>query len=194
LSTLAAPPRRRGDTVAAAIATSGLVKTFGPTRALDGLDLTVATGEVHGFLGPNGAGKSTTVKVLTTLARPDSGSARVDGIDVLRDPAKVRRAIGCVSQKAQFDPEATGRENLILQGQVVGALYAYSRAPGKQFTELDLELLEAIAGQAAFALGVGRIRDRIDALGRDLPASIEALERDPELSRLLRDQVTAYPS
>jgi ABC-2 type transport system ATP-binding protein len=84
------------------------------------MGLTVAEGTVFGLLGPNGAGKSTTVKILTTLARPDSGAASVAGHDVLRHPDRVRRAIGVVAQKSGADPVATGRENLLLQGRLYG--------------------------------------------------------------------------
>ncbi len=77
-----------------AISAEGLVKTYGSVRALDGLDLEVAQGTVLGVLGPNGAGKTTTVRILTTLLTPDAGRALVAGIDVLRDPAAVRRVIG----------------------------------------------------------------------------------------------------
>jgi len=105
----------------AAIEAECLVKTYpGGVRALDGISPAVEPGTVFGLLGPNGAGKSTTVKVLTTLSRPDAGSARVAGHDVLRDPASVRRAIGVVSQKHAVDEAATGHENLILQAQVQG--------------------------------------------------------------------------
>jgi len=92
----------------------------GGVKALDGLSFAVDEGTVFGLLGPNGAGKSTTVKILTTLSRPDAGQARVVGVDVLRDPERVRRAIGYVAQRSGVDPEATGRENLTLQGQVHG--------------------------------------------------------------------------
>jgi ABC-2 type transport system ATP-binding protein len=98
-----------------------LVKTYpGDVRALDGLSFAVEAGTVFGLLGPNGAGKSTAVKILTTLSRPDSGTVRVAGLDVLRQPEQVRHAIGCVAQKSGVDIAATGRENLILQGQVYG--------------------------------------------------------------------------
>jgi ABC-2 type transport system ATP-binding protein len=102
-----------------AIEARGLRKTYpGDVRALDGLGFTVEQGTVFALLGPNGAGKSTTVKVLTTLSRPDSGEARIAGIDVFRDPGHVRRTIGVVGQRAGVDPQATGRENLILQGEI----------------------------------------------------------------------------
>ena len=98
-----------------------LTKTYPPdVRALDRLSLSVQAGTIFGLLGPNGAGKSTTVRILTTLSRPDSGSARVAGIDVLEDPVGARRAIGVVGQKHGADPEATGRENLVLQGEFHG--------------------------------------------------------------------------
>ncbi len=98
-----------------------LRKTYrGGVKALDGLNLNVDSGSVFGLLGPNGAGKSTTIKILTTLSRPDSGEARVAGIDVLREPQRVRHSIGCVAQKSGVDDNCTGRENLILQGQLYG--------------------------------------------------------------------------
>jgi ABC-2 type transport system ATP-binding protein len=105
----------------AAIEAEGLEKTYpGDVRALDGLGFAVQPGTVFGLLGPNGAGKSTTVKILATLSRPDAGRARVAGHDALAEPAAVRRAIGVVAQKAGFDRELTGRENLQLQGRIFG--------------------------------------------------------------------------
>jgi ABC-2 type transport system ATP-binding protein len=101
-----------------AIDATELTKTYPPdVRALDGLSLAVPAGTIFGLLGPNGAGKSTTVRILTTLSRPDGGSARVAGLDVLAEPVRVRHAIGVVAQKHGLDPEATGRENLTLQGE-----------------------------------------------------------------------------
>ena len=98
-----------------------LVKTYPPgVRALDGLSITIRAGEVFGLLGPNGAGKSTAIKILTTLARPDSGTAMVAGHDVLKHPDRVRRAIGVVSQRSGTDPLASGRDNLTLQGHLYG--------------------------------------------------------------------------
>jgi ABC-2 type transport system ATP-binding protein len=105
----------------AAIEARDLTKTYPKdVRALDGLGFSVDAGAVFGLLGPNGAGKSTTVKILTTLTRPDSGQARVAGADVLASPDRVRRAIGLVAQRSGVDLEGTGRENLTLQGQVYG--------------------------------------------------------------------------
>lgn len=98
------------STRAPAVEARQLVKTYpGDVTALRGMDLTVEQGTVFGLLGPNGAGKSTTVKILTTLARPDSGTATVAGHDVLRHPDRVRRAIGVVAQSSGADPAATGR-------------------------------------------------------------------------------------
>jgi ABC-2 type transport system ATP-binding protein len=89
-------------------------------EAVRGVSFAIEKGELFGLLGPNGAGKSTTVRILTTLSRPDSGSARVAGLDVLSDAARVRHAIGVVGQKHGLDPDATGRENLVLQGECYG--------------------------------------------------------------------------
>ncbi len=114
------------STTDCAIEARQLVKTYAVRgkkqgiRALDGLDISVPRGMIYGLLGPNGAGKSTTVKILTSLARPDSGTARVDGVDVLARPGQVRHVIGVVAQRSGADPTATGRENLILQGRLYG--------------------------------------------------------------------------
>ncbi len=121
---------------APAIQTKDLVKTYaGKVRALDGLNLSVPRGTIFGLLGPNGAGKSTTIKILTTLSRPDSGEAQVAAIDVLKHPQRVRHAIGCVAQKSGVDVESTGRENLTLQGQFHGM-------HGPQLQRRVVELLE----------------------------------------------------
>ena len=111
---------RHATTEPPAIVADALVKHYGDVTALDGLSFTVPTGTVFGLLGPNGAGKSTAIKILTTLSRPTSGSATVAGIDVLRDPGAVRRAIGVVTQRVGADPFATGRENLLLAGRLSG--------------------------------------------------------------------------
>ncbi|MFL5817245.1 MAG: ATP-binding cassette domain-containing protein [Conexibacter sp.] len=105
----------------AAIEAESLIKTYpGDVRALNGVSFSVPAGTIFGLLGPNGAGKSTTVKILTTLAAADSGTARVAGLDVVREPVAVRRAIGVVGQKNAVDGAATGRENLLLQGRLYG--------------------------------------------------------------------------
>jgi ABC-2 type transport system ATP-binding protein len=149
---------------ATAIEALELTKTYGKdVRALDGLSFSATAGTVFGLLGPNGAGKSTTIKILTTLSRPDSGQARVAGIDVLADPARVRRAIGVVGQKASFDRDATGRENLVLQGQ----LYDVT---GQRLKRRVAELLErfglAEAANRAAKTYSGGMQRRLDiALG-----------------------------
>jgi ABC-2 type transport system ATP-binding protein len=102
------------------IQATGLTKSYGDVRALDGLTFAVPAGTIFGLLGPNGAGKSTAVKVLTTLARADGGEAHVAGFDVAREPGKVRRAIGVVAQRSGVDIDLTGRENLVLQGRLQG--------------------------------------------------------------------------
>ncbi|RFU38561.1 ATP-binding cassette domain-containing protein, partial [Actinomadura logoneensis] len=103
-----------------AIETSGLVKTFGETRAVDGVDLAVRPGTVHGFLGPNGAGKTTTIRVLATLLRPDSGTARVCGHDVVREAAAVRARIGLTGQFASVDEDLSGADNLFVLARLLG--------------------------------------------------------------------------
>jgi ABC-2 type transport system ATP-binding protein len=102
------------------IEAEGLVRQFKDVRAVDGIDLTVAPGEIYGFLGPNGAGKSTTVHMLTTLLPPTAGTARVAGFDVLKEGPKVRRAIGAALQEAALDPLLTGRDHMRLQAALHG--------------------------------------------------------------------------
>ena len=119
-----------------AIEARGLVKTYrGDVKALKGVSLAAAQGTVFGLLGPNGAGKSTTVKILTTLSRPDAGEAYVAGLDVVRQPGKVRLAIGAVAQKSGLDPQMTGRENLVLQGRVYGMRGAALRSRAQELLE-----------------------------------------------------------
>src|SRR5580704_16941619 len=101
-----------------AIEAVGLAKAYGRTRALAGLDLEVGAGEILGVLGPNGAGKTTAVRVLTTLLRPDRGTARVAGYDVVTEAALVRREIGLTGQYAALDECLTGRANLVMVGQL----------------------------------------------------------------------------
>jgi ABC-2 type transport system ATP-binding protein len=133
-------------TVVDAIVAEGLDKRYKTVQALDGLSFSVREGEVFGLLGPNGAGKSTTVRILTTLTRPDSGRAVVAGEDVVRNPNGVRRSTGYVAQQSGVDPEATGRENLLLQGRIHGM----SGEPLR--TRVD-ELLELV--------GLGDAADRV---------------------------------
>ena len=113
-----------------AVLAEGLVKSYGPVHALAGVDLEVAEGALVGVLGPNGAGKTTAVRILTTLLRPDSGSAQVAGHDVMREPDAVRASIGLTGQYAAVDENLTGRENLELVGRLlhVGRREARARA------------------------------------------------------------------
>ncbi len=103
-----------------AIEATGLVKSFGQTRAVDGVDLAVRRGSVYGFLGPNGAGKTTVIRMLATLIRPDAGTARVLGHDVVEEGDAVRRAVTLTGQLASVDQDLTGRENLVLLGRLLG--------------------------------------------------------------------------
>ncbi|MEU7867203.1 ATP-binding cassette domain-containing protein [Dactylosporangium sp. NPDC049140] len=98
---------------------SGLVKHFGQTKALQGVDLVIPRGTVHGVLGPNGAGKTTAVRILSTLIRPDAGTARIGGYDVVREAEKVRASIGLTGQYASVDEDLTGRQNLVLFGTLL---------------------------------------------------------------------------
>ncbi len=120
-----------------AIVAEELRKRYKDVQALDGVSFSVREGEVFGLLGPNGAGKSTTVRVLTTLTLPDSGRAVVAGEDVARHPNRVRRSIGYVAQDSGVDWEATGRENLLLQGRI----HAMSGAPLRTRVDEVLELV-----------------------------------------------------
>jgi ABC-2 type transport system ATP-binding protein len=135
----------------------------GEVRALDGLSFEVAPGTVFGLLGPNGAGKSTAVKVLTTLARPDGGAARVAGHDVLTEPAAVRRAIGVVAQQSGVDADLTGRENLKLQGHLQGMR---GHELGRRVEELvEAFGLEEAAGRVARTYSGGMQRRLDIAMG-----------------------------
>ena len=155
-----AGPARGTHYPAFAIEARELVKTYPKgIRALDGLTFTVEPGTVFGLLGPNGAGKSTTVKILTTLARPDSGSARVAGLDVSGQAAQVRRAIGVVAQRSGADPTATGEENLLLTGRIQGLR-------GRELSRRAGELLDRFELGSAAARMVrtysGGMRRRLD--------------------------------
>ena len=103
-----------------AIETVGLVKTFGKTRALDGVDLKIRQGSVYGLLGPNGAGKTTAIRILATLLKPNAGSATVLGHDVVREAKTVRQKVSLTGQFATVDEDLTGQENLVVVGRLLG--------------------------------------------------------------------------
>jgi len=152
-----------------ALAAVELVKTYRPGRkaapvqALDGLSIEVEQGTVFALLGPNGAGKSTTVRILTTLSRPDSGQAWVAGLDVLLRPDDVRRSIGLVSQKPSGDPMATGRENLVLAARIQGLTAADASARAQQL--LDRFALAPAADRLVKTWSGGMARKLDVALG-----------------------------
>src|SRR4051794_18573540 len=123
--------------VADVIGIQGLVKAFGSTRALDGLDLTVREGEVHGFLGPNGAGKSTTIRVLLGLLRKDAGEARLFGKDPWRDTAELHRRLAYVPGDVNLWPNLTGGEVIDLLGRLRGGLDQARRGALLERFELD---------------------------------------------------------
>jgi len=127
--------RRTENGGTAAVEVRGLVKHYGSTKALDGVDLEVRQGTVLGVLGPNGAGKTTLVRVLSTLVRPDAGSARVAGYDVLRQPRQLRRVIGLTGQYASVDEKLSGRENLYMIGRLLDLSRNEARARADELLE-----------------------------------------------------------
>jgi len=128
------------------VETSGLVKTFGTTRAVDGVDLQVPAGSVYGVLGPNGAGKTTIIRILATLLRPDAGTARVFGHDVVADADAVRDRVSLTGQYASVDNDLTGRENLVLLARLLG----FSRRQAR-----------TRAGELLDAFGLAEAADRL---------------------------------
>ena len=141
------------------IQAEGLKKRYGETQALDGVTFAVPAGTILGLLGPNGAGKTTAVRVLTTLAQPDAGVATVAGIDVVKHPGEVRRHIGVAAQDATLDPLLTGRQNLVL----VGELSDMGRAASRRRAEELLERFElGFAADRVLKGYSGGMRRRLD--------------------------------
>ncbi|HEY1594282.1 MAG TPA: ATP-binding cassette domain-containing protein [Thermoleophilaceae bacterium] len=148
--------------MAPAIETDGLCKRYGDVRALDGVDLRVEKGTVLGLLGPNGAGKTTVVRILTTLLKPDGGSARVDGLDVVKEAGALRERIGLAGQYAAVDESLTGRENLELFGRLYGMPKGDARRRANELLErFDLE----DAGNRMVSTYSGGMRRRLDLAG-----------------------------
>jgi ABC-2 type transport system ATP-binding protein len=142
-----------------AVETDGLVKTFGGTRAVDGVNLAIPRGSVYGVLGPNGAGKTTTIRILATLLRPDGGSARVLGHDVVREGAAVRKLISLTGQFASVDADLTAEENLLLVGRLLG----FSRRQARRRADELLAAFDLVgaARQQASRLS-GGMRRKLD--------------------------------
>jgi ABC-2 type transport system ATP-binding protein len=142
-----------------AVETEGLVKVFGDNRAVDGVDLRVAAGTIYGVLGPNGAGKTTTLSMLATLLRPDGGTARVFGHDVVAEPHIVRQLLGVTGQTASVDEKLSATENLVIFGRLLGLSWKGARAK-------SAELLEAFgltdAAKRPLANYSGGMRRRLD--------------------------------
>jgi oleandomycin transport system ATP-binding protein len=147
------------DVMSYAIEAEGLTKRFGQTQALAGVDLAAREGTVLGVLGPNGAGKTTAVRVLATLLRADTGTARVAGLDVVRDAAAVRSVIGLTGQYASVDEDLTGTQNLLLIGQLLGLRTREARSRAAELLEW-FDLTEA-AGRTAKTYS-GGMRRRLD--------------------------------
>ena len=142
-----------------ALRAEGLVKRFGRTTALNGVDLTAHTGTVLGVLGPNGAGKTTLIRILATLARPDAGTAFVGGYDVVHQAAQVRRLIGMTGQKSTIDEELTGAANLVLLGRLLDLPRKQARARADEL--LDRFGLADVANRPT-ATYSGGTRRRLD--------------------------------
>src|ERR1700759_4936439 len=167
---------------------TGLVKAFGPTRALRGVDLAVRRGTVHAVLGPNGAGKTTAVRILATLLRPDEGSAHVNGFDVLRQPGKVRETVGLTGQFASVDEDLTGTQNLVMIGQLLDLPKKQAKARAAELLAW-FDLTDA-AGKVAKTYS-GGMRRRLDLaaslVGR--PAVIFLDEPTTGLDPVKREQM-----
>jgi ABC-2 type transport system ATP-binding protein len=146
-------------TSALAIEATGLVKTFGDTRAVDGVDLAVGTGSVYGVLGPNGAGKTTTIRMLATLIAPDEGSARVLGYDIVSQGDAVRGLVTLTGQLASVDEDLSGHENLVLLGRLLGLRRADAKARAGEL--LDAFALADAAGRLVKHYS-GGMRRRLD--------------------------------
>ena len=197
-SSVTSPPqpaaaRTAAAETSAAVEARGLRKSYGPVTVLDGIDLRVTTGSVFALLGPNGAGKTTTVRILTTLTPPDGGTARVAGLDVVAQRARVRRAISLTGQYAGVDELQTGAENLRMMGRLRGLPRAQARRRAAELLErFDL----ADAADRRVATYSGGMRRRLDlAAGLVTDPAVLFLDEpttglDPRSRRALWDVVT----
>ena len=164
----------------ATLEAAGLVKVFGRTRALDGLDLTMQPGQVMALLGPNGAGKTTFVSLVATLLRPDAGTLRVGGIDVARNPAAVRRLVALAGQNATVEPAMTGRENV----EMVARLFGHSRRGARSAADAVLDRMGlSDAADRLVRTYSGGMRRRLD-LGASLVGRPRLLLLDEPTSGL----------
>ncbi|HEV7981015.1 ATP-binding cassette domain-containing protein [Amycolatopsis sp.] len=159
-----------------AVSAKALVKTYGSTRALDGVDLEIPSGQVLGLLGPNGAGKTTTVRILTTLLQPDSGEAMVAGHNVLADPDAVRRSIGLSGQYAAVDENLTGFENLYMVARLYGKKKPAARERAREL--LSRFRLEEAADRPAKGYS-GGMRRRLDLAGALVAEPIVVILDEP---------------
>jgi oleandomycin transport system ATP-binding protein len=173
-----------------AIEAEGLVKRFGDTTALAGVDLAVRPGTVLGVLGPNGAGKTTAVRVLATLLRPDGGHARVGGLDVVTDARAVRRLVGLTGQYAAVDDDLTGTENLVLIGRLLDLRGAEAKRRARQLLA-DFDLADAADRPAKTYSGGMRRRLDLAASLVGSPSVIFLDEPTTGLDPTKRDEVWA---
>ena len=197
-STTARKPQSPSSSTHLAIEATDLVKTYAtgrgkpPVQALDGLSLTVRQGEVFGLLGPNGAGKSTTVKILSTLTRPDDGRAVVAGHDVTSNPDAVRRAIGLISQKSSSAPMMTGRESVLLAARIHGMSRYEARSRANEL--LDRFKLTDAADRLTKTYSGGMLRKLDIAVGLVARPTVLFLDEpttglDPEARTQMWDEI-----
>jgi len=175
-----------------AIVTNDLVKLFSPAiRAVDGIDLDIPEGQVFGFLGQNGSGKTTTVRMLTTLLRPTSGTARVAGLDLLADPERVRKTVGVALQEVGLDDLQTGREQLLLQARLFGISSNEAKKRAERLLEVVTLTEDADRPVKGYSGGMKRRLDLVCALVHE-PRIVFLDEPTTGLDPITRDTVWRY--